>query len=265
MAWRDPLLLNRFPVLVNNDGARNASYDLEITIDTTWDLFWAAMAGDTNGYGLRVSGGNGVNSVQYDLVSYSLANRTCVLGIDNYTLVTDLAENLWVYYGMATPTDASSVLTIASAEQALGMIRADPTASPYLIDATRALPYGATVLDQQIHAPKDAQILVPFKLPMARGTGMHNGHVQLEELTHVELASSGVYDNAAELVGPSAAYAQEWNDDTYVWLSLDLSSIAVGTYHIRLRWRSAIYGQTADISAETEARALFTIYDVQES
>lgn len=104
----------RIPITVVTDSAATPR-NVRITVPTGLDELWDTI--DANGYGVRVTAGDGETLIDHNRQAWTLASRELVLDIEGVATpgATDRAVLLWLYYApTATPTNASTAVAVTS-------------------------------------------------------------------------------------------------------------------------------------------------------
>lgn len=259
MAWHDDDYKYRIPICPLPQ--TTASYDLTLSIDTTWDLFWDNI--DANGDGIRVTSANGVNTVQYT-AGFVVASRSGTVSLDAVSLTTDIVPIYWLYWKQGTPTNNETALTIASAES-LMMLLADPESEGVVIDADAEEPPDSTASPmQRLRKATDTDLVVWWRIPLGRAVTPMNGRDHWEELARVDLSDSGMFTGAStQYYKPGSVHVVEKDGVTYVRQQY-VGGVSGTDYTLRLAYVTTGYGQSSDTEVAHVARAYLDVYDATE-
>lgn len=97
-------------------GSSTGARDVAVSIPATWDLFWSTVR--SAGQDVRITAGDGVTLVPFDIDTFSTTNRTGTIEIDGYTVpgTGSRVYVLWIYWGQADCSTAITPLTISGAD-----------------------------------------------------------------------------------------------------------------------------------------------------
>ena len=113
--WYDENYKYRAPITLFGVGA--GSQDYEIEVPSSWDLFWDNI--QSTGYDIRVCDADGVTLLTFDRDSFSYANKTLQIELDNVAEpgygVAAVPQYAWLYWGYAAAADAATSFAPASA------------------------------------------------------------------------------------------------------------------------------------------------------
>lgn len=120
MSWYDEDYRKRRALTVIN-ASGGSPIDANITIPKDDDDFWETI--DANGEGIRITLADGFTLATYDIDdgaggAFDKTGRNGRVRVDGMATngQANAALLLWAYYGVETPTDGSSAVTITSAE-----------------------------------------------------------------------------------------------------------------------------------------------------
>lgn len=207
MAWLDDDYTQRKAFNVNaTTGA--GSVDVQLTIPTGWDAFWDAI--DSNGYGVRFTGPDGVTELDYQLSSWTYASRTAVYQIDDMPLAStaDTCVLVWIYFApQATATDGSTSFTpgtLAPAVMELG--EPDPASAIPLRSQTPGESAPADRIAKSTAEVRD--LFLDVTSAMQPASGRYNGRRLWEEpgVASVDVLDSG----GSSVASMNEASAMRW-------------------------------------------------------
>jgi hypothetical protein len=104
----------REPITVITTGTGSTS-DVTLSIPSGWDAFWSAI--DALFYGIRITAADGVTPIDYEVTSFSVANRTATIEIDDAPMpgAADRAVLMWLYFApQATATSGDTSFSPSS-------------------------------------------------------------------------------------------------------------------------------------------------------
>lgn len=114
MSWFNSAWDRRRAISVNNLTG-SATIDVTATLPADDDDFWSTVK--SAGEDIRITDSDGRTLLTYDLDTFSVANRTGTLEIDNWTPGSaDAIVMAWLYYGNAAAAAASTVFAPAAAK-----------------------------------------------------------------------------------------------------------------------------------------------------
>lgn len=182
----------KFPVLVDNRSG-SATIDASFTIPSEWGRFWSEI--DSNGYGLRVTESDGVTLVTYQLASWTYATRTATIEVDDWSPPgSDGWYVLWLYFGIASPTDGAGSFTAASAKTGYIHI-AEPTVPNWI---AQRVADGSSVppVSYQTDPEATLRLYCDITAELAVQEAPLNGSVSYEEVNEIAFAATnaGVAD-----------------------------------------------------------------------
>jgi len=112
--WADDSYSHRMPIGVDNVGGSAGTHDITVAVPFSWDEFWNTIQAD--GDDIRLYDANGESALTYEWAGFSYANKTGTIEIDDYAGPGEGFYVVWLYYGNASATDASTVISPASAK-----------------------------------------------------------------------------------------------------------------------------------------------------
>jgi len=160
--------------------------DVSLNLTQLSDVFWDNVR--TDGYDLRVTGADGITAITFERDSWSKANRTGVLEIDNMPFsTTDIMANGWLYFDhTGTPSDVSTSVTLSSAKTAYMLMQGQIPADNVVV--WRPERRGATKPRHIVVKQAGETIYVWFDMSRAlqRFARAQHGSVLFEEIDYVK-------------------------------------------------------------------------------
>lgn len=207
------------------------SEQIEFTIPVSWDAFWdwAAAHGGSPADELRVTGADGETLQTIQVVSFTLATRTCVIRVSAQAVTSDTAHINWLYWDKSGASAVST--TVASSSPKTGNLEdLEPTGGPVIL-ATQTRP-GATALTGGIVKTSAGVQVVWWSLEglLQRYATQNNGHTEFEEVESFYLE---VYDSASD------------QTSTMVDGAANRMVVVRGVPYLRTRWKADSGGDDA--------------------
>jgi len=114
MSWFSSDYKQRQAIVVDNRSG-SATIDVVIGVPSEWAKFWAAI--DANGYGIRLTGSDGITPLTYQWDGFNYGNRAGNIEIDAWAPDTDDGMVVcYLYFDIDSPTDDADGFTVASAK-----------------------------------------------------------------------------------------------------------------------------------------------------
>lgn len=249
---------SRIPVVAWIDSG--SSEQIEFTIPVSWDAFWtwAAGHGGSPADELRVTKADGETSVgDIQVVSFTLATRTCVIRVTAQTVTSDTAHVLWLYWDKSGASAVST--TVASSSPKTGNLEdLEPVGGP-VVDANQS-PAGATALTDGRVVKSSVGVQVVWwclENKLQKYATQHNGHTEFEEVESFYLE---VYDSASDQTA------------TMVDGAANRMVVVNGVVYLRTRWKAGTAGNdynlrltvTTSDGRTFQARKLGLVQDLTE-
>lgn len=114
MSWYGKAWKFRAPIAINNNGGAS-TIDITCAVPFAFDLFWDNVQSDLDD--VRITLADGHTLASYALSGLNYANRVVTLQVDGMSAGSDDATVLlWLYWGNAAASAASTSVTISSAK-----------------------------------------------------------------------------------------------------------------------------------------------------
>ena len=113
----------RIPVSVDCTGG-GGTIDIQFTVPADLELFWNNIQADADD--VRVCDADGSTKLVYQLSSFTLATRTCVIQVDGYAAPAAEMCQIWLYWGCSTATSGAGSFVAASPKTGYVMSNAPP-------------------------------------------------------------------------------------------------------------------------------------------
>lgn len=183
MSWYDQNYRYRIPIAMDNTAGGGGAADLSMSIPTDLDLFWDVVQSD--GDDIRITGADGRTLATYDIESFSVANRTAIIEIDNYTCIAATMQQLWLYWSYSSASNAESAVTTSSPLSGY-ICQEVPTGYVVVVQPERQ---GSTSPRNRFQKGANEQITLwfDFRGMLHRRAKPSKGSLLLEEIDYVSL------------------------------------------------------------------------------
>lgn len=183
MSWYDAAWKYRIPIAMDNTAGATANIDLSMSIPADFDAFWDNVQSD--GDDIRITGADGRTLATYDVESFNATTKTGTLEVDNYACQASTMQQLWLYWGNSSATNAESSVTPSSAVSGY-ICQETPTGFVVVVQPERQ---GATQPRNRFQKGSNEQITIwfDFRGMLHQRQKPNEGSVLLEEIDYVSL------------------------------------------------------------------------------
>ena len=258
MAWLDGGWGKRVAITVDVASAAG-TYDAQGAIPKDWDEFWDNV--DATGDEVRVTLADGYTLATYDIASFNKTTRAATIQVDSLTLGS--AEGivlLWLYFDNSGATDASSAVTITSA-QSLYIELAQPRTQRTLAPRPEASGAAKAALNQAKEDDVTTYLWWDVSAWLHDKRVMDNGSRRNEELDYCKFEVEAAGTPVGTMVDATKNRFAEVSGVMYV-VTLVKAGTAGTVYLAKLTFTTS----TPNSLTQTEvAKSRLTIQDITES
>lgn len=201
MSWFDDNYTHRAAVAIAN--GNDSTVDVTIILPTDWPLFWDSVL--STGYDLRVVNSDGITALDFHRAAWNYSAKTGTINIDNATIgAVNGATVVWIYWGYASASDASSSFTLANTAKTGTIEVGTPGGGSQLLVKAQAQSAGATSPRTEITKASAEVLFLWWDLSsvLSRRTTPHEGSRLLEE---IETATYDVITGQSSTLGAMGA------------------------------------------------------------
>jgi hypothetical protein len=113
----------RIPVSVDCTGG-GGTIDVQFTVPKDLEIFWDNIQADADD--VRVCDADGKTLLTYQLSSFTLSTRTCIVQVDGYAAPAAEMIQIWLYWGCSTAATGAGSFVAAGAKSGYVMSNAPP-------------------------------------------------------------------------------------------------------------------------------------------
>lgn len=255
MSWYDEDYSYRVGVWINLVGVvKGSTIDVSIAVPTDFAHFWATIQAD--GDDIRITDSDGLTARDYQWASFSYANRTGTIEVDNVSHTSLTGNLIWLYYGNSAATDGSTSFTATTPETGTIYLGAVPRRN--LLATGQEAPR-TSIPSQQLQKSVNEDIYVHWRVEgLITRQHAYEGSTRYEEIDYIESADitlAGVSQTAMKAL-PQARLFEA--GDGYTYARIGYTGGVTGTdYTIEISLVTT-FGRTIT------GRAMMTVIDTAE-
>jgi len=251
MGWLDEVWQQRQPF---TDGFEYTpgTFSFQIQIPASWDTFWDVI--DASGDELRITEADGVTPIAYTMASFSVANRTGTITLDQGSLPTSGVMYVRYLYFDSTSAQGSGTGSITlGTPLAMSAFFADIATTSYAMRAEHPIPGQTEPLHVFAIPVANAQnplVAVDMDGVLLDRPDVTGGHLNYEEVAEVTLSSvddTGAAATVATLVRD--ARLSEHDGRRVLWVPIYVPGATDGTnYTVYVNVLTAVPDDTLSFS-----------------